>query len=68
MNRKISLQLQGITYSVIHIGWDCKDDPKLYIYDDLKLDFLFLHLIEYFYGLWLMMKHRNKPVFDYKEP
>jgi len=34
-----------------HKDWDCKDEPKTLIYDDLKLDFWFLHLIEYVDGL-----------------
>ena len=33
-------------YRVTHKGWDCKDDPKLLKYDDVKLAFRFLHLIE----------------------
>ena len=38
-------------YKVTHKGWDCKDDPKLLKYDDLKLNVLVLHSIEYFDGL-----------------
>ena len=36
-----------------------EDDPKLENYDDLQLDFWFLHSIEYFDVLINDYKHRN---------
>ena len=52
-------------YRVTHKEWDCKDDQKLLKYDDLKLDFWFLHSIEFFDGLackepWIQGNGLNK--------
>ena len=45
---------------------DCKDDPKLQKYDDMKLDYWFLQSVVYFMD-YLIISHRNKPVLTYKK-
>lgn len=46
-------------YRVTHKELYCKDDPKLKKNDDLKLDFWFLHSIEYFSWFTIMIQQRN---------
>ena len=40
-----------VLYRVTHKRWDCNDDPKLWKYDDLKLEFWFLQSKEF---RWLL--------------
>ena len=48
-----------LNYSVIHKGWDCKDNPKLDFSICIQSSILMIY--------W-MIKHKIKPVLIYNEP
>ena len=51
-------------------SWNCKDDPKLLKYDNLKLAFWFLHSIEtgYYDGLLNNFAQKKKRVLAKTQP